>query len=297
MSTSQRPLAPMRDELIAAFLDGSVDRRQRDELAGRIAADPRARLLLAEAARFLEEEALAIAPAAVSLPSGERVRPERARHPGATVLAWAGALAATLALALTLPGRPDTPVDVDWYAVMSPADSGNLAAHVERGEANLFGFVEVDTPESRSFRVGVAHLDVEIALRSGRGQDALTETLDRLRDLVDVPPPVAVGLQNAAGKPGPRLLGELNAVLSSAVPDRLHYELGRWVEASRIAAATDDRPFFRSASFHDVLRRAQKRAQPQEVRVELEQVASNIESGRPDLLRLERSFEQLARLY
>ena len=104
-------------------------------------------------------------------------------------------------------------------------------------------------------------------------------------------------LEQALARPGPASLAELNRALLSSVPDRPHYELGRWVEASRVAAATSNQAFFGSPTFPAVMEHARGMALPDEVRAELARAAAGAESEHPDFRKLERAFEQVCLLY
>src|SRR5215475_8814970 len=89
------PSEPVSEALIAAFLDGTLESDRRDEVARRIARDPSARWLLAEAARFVAEAPPPIeARPSVFLAAWERAWPALRRMKTSIVIA--GTLAASL---------------------------------------------------------------------------------------------------------------------------------------------------------------------------------------------------------
>jgi hypothetical protein len=192
-------------------------------------------------------------------------------------------------------------MDADWYAALSGGVAAReLAAVLPASEANVLGFARAESPASRSFRAGVAELDFEIVLRSApSGRPRTAEVLDGVRQGTDGSKRTRLtgALEQAVARPGPASLAELNRALLSSVPDRTHYELGRWIEASRVAAATSNRAFFGSPDFQTALERARGMALPEQVRAELTRAASAAGPERPDFRRLERAFEQVSLLY
>jgi hypothetical protein len=297
------PSEPVSEALIAAFLDGTLESDRRDEVARRIARDPSARWRLAEAARFVAEVPAPVeARPSVFVAAWERTRPALRRVKTSIVIC--GTLAASL-MVVVLPRVAQRfatgGMDADWYATLSAGGAAKeMAAVLPAGEANVLGFATAHRPESRSFRAGVAELDFEIVLRSARsGQPRTPEVLDQVREGIDGSKRtrLTAALEQAVARPGPASLAELNRALLSSVPDRAHYELGRWVEASRVAAATSNQRFFGSPDFQAALGRARGMALPEEVRTELARAASAAQAERPDFRRLERAFEQVSLLY
>src|SRR5262245_27979912 len=191
-------------------------------------------------------------------------------------------------------------MDADWYAALSAGPAAKeLAAVLPAGEANVLGFARAESAAARSFRAGVADLDFEIVLRSApAGRPRTPEALAGVREGSDGSKRARLtdALEQAVTRPGPASLAELNRALLSSVPDRPHYELGRWVEASRVAAATSNRDFFGSPAFQAALGRARSMALPAEMQAELARAASAADPERLDLQGLERAFEQLSLL-
>jgi len=220
-----------------------------------------------------------------------------------TSIVIGGTLAASLVVLVPWIASRFAPggMDADWYATLSAGVTAKeLTAVLPATEANVLGFARAESPAARSFRAGVADLDFEIGLRAAPvGRPRIPDGLDGVREGTDGSKRMGLteALDQAVAQPGPASLAKLNRALLSSVPDPRHYELGRWVEASRVAAATSNPSFFGSPAFRKALDRARAMALPQEVRAELARAASASQPGPPDFRRLERAFEQIALLY
>ena len=304
MSSTRTPLDPARDEEIAAFIDATLDPKQRDALAARLACDPDARLVLVESARFVHEEpgegrrpADAAPHAAAPAPPPQSAHPVAERRSRLPI--WAGALAASVILALTLRPAPPASFDADWAAALATTAGAPplLTGHSREG-ANVFSFAPNDGPESRSFRLGVASVDIAIVLRSGEDGAALDGILDGTSVVTESQRQAIAAIRRLTppSQRGERL-SDLERALASSAADRRHFELGRWVEGSRIAAATGDVHFFRRPAFQQALRQARGQGWGDETRAGIEQAASAGTAEPPDLERLEASFDQILRLY
>ncbi len=296
MSASQRRFEEPSDEQLAAYLDGTMNPAERETVAARIAADPNLRALVVNVAEFLHSESAGVAPPLLAPQAQSHAARERVFGRWWQV----GALAASLVLALVArPGWMPS-FDTDWSSALSSGtDLPALVAQVQRSEANIFGFGATLAPDARSFRVGAKTVDLAIALRAPGSGAGSAEIAQEILELVDEPrrPALATMLSRSADGRGALSLAGVEEELRSVAPDRFHFELGRWVEASRIAAATGNRSFFQDKAFQHALRQARSRGSRDEARSELDRAASILASQPLDLRHLQRCFEQIGLLY
>ena len=272
VASKRRRATSVDEEDLAAFLDGRLDPESREVVAGRIAADPEARLLLVEAARFRDDETAA-----------GRAWPKD----GSTVTSspspatwWAATLAACLLVGLSGVADRAVSFDSDWSSALTRGvESPALAAQVRPHGAAVLGFAAGEAEGSRPFRIGVATVDVEVGLAIGADPRVLEQ------------------IARASGTSGWTVPGGPDRVFAGDASDRPYFDLGRWVEASRIAAATGQAAFFEGPEFQRALRLARRGPWTEEARTELEHVDDAVRKGPPDMRRLERAFEQVLRLY
>jgi hypothetical protein len=284
VATKRRRPTSVDEEELAAFLDGRLDPESREVVAGRIAGDPEARLLLVEAARFREEETAA---GRAWTKDASAVWPGRtvaAKGPGTSSPSHAAWWAATLAACLLvgLSGARDRAVsfDSDWASALTRGvEAPVLAAQVRPHGAAVLGFAAGEVEGSLPFRIGVATVDLEV----GRAVGADPRVLEQIARASDTP-----------GRTAP---GGLDSAFAPDASARPYFELGRWVEASRIAAATRQAAFFEGPEFKHALGEARRGPWTEEARAELEDVDDALRKGPHDMRRLERAFEQVLRLY
>jgi hypothetical protein len=274
------------DERVAAFLDGRMDARRREEMLAHLTRSREDRAVLAGTAQILRqlEEAGAIAPGEASAPAAgqeaadtamaEGVIPldtRRPPRPGPRVLRWL-ALAAVLAGIALVTGR-----------VLRPRSSigdepVRLAARLEHGAEGLpAGWTDdppwtpargddlggVLTPEERFARAaqaGAMLLDLSVAVEAhdaaathrlatqiGRFDPRGGRSGGALRKIIDGAGGSPERLQPLVGEATERIAKRLD-------PDALR--LGAWTEAARLAAAYQDTAFFRGGEAREMLNQA-----------------------------------------
>jgi hypothetical protein len=272
------------DERVAAFLDGRVDARRREEMLAHLNADDEDRALLADTAALLRqleaEDAASVpevpAPAAEPERAGpmaaEGVTPLDARRRTRASFLRRAALAAVLAGAVLVTGR---------LLQRPPSVAGEpvrLAARLEHGARGLpAGWTERrpwssargDDPggapspgerTARSARAGAMLVDLSVAVeaRDSAATQVLAAQLaarfdpqggrsGALREIADGAGASPERLRPLIGEATERIAGRLD-------PDALR--LGAWTEAAGLAAAGRDAGFFRDAETQRMLERA-----------------------------------------
>ncbi len=281
------------DERVAAFLDGRMDARRREEMLAHLNANDEDRAVLADTAALLrqleEEDAAAIpempastakpgrddtAQGVVSLNAHRRLQgePEREVRPArARVLRWV-ALVAVLAGVVLVTGR----------LLQSPPSIGDepvrLAARLERGSRGLpAGWTELRpwTPargndpggarspgerSARSVRAGAMLVDLSVAVHA-RDAAATRVLASQIAGRFDPQGGRSGALREIADSAGasPERLRPLVGEATERIAKRLDQEslrLGAWTEAAGLAAAWQDAGFFRDGETRQMLDQA-----------------------------------------
>lgn len=274
------------DERVAAFLDGRMDARRREEMLAHLTRSDEDREVLARTAAILrqleEEEAVGIGTSAPTAEpwrddtmAGESVIPLDTRRPVHStrprVLRWM-ALAAVLAGVALITGRVLRP-----HA--SVADEPvRLAARLEHGAEGLpAGWMErrpwtsargeevggVPSPgerSARSARAGAMLVDLSVAVQA-RDSAATWVLARQLAGRFDPQGGRGGALREIADGAGasPDRLRPLIGEATERIAKRLDEEalrLGAWTEAAGLAAARQDAGFFRDGETRQVLDRA-----------------------------------------
>ncbi len=250
------------DERLAAFLDGRMDARRRQETLARFTASAEEREALAVTAdilRELEEEDAEAARAAGAESKGAGVIPLHSRRPARTrILQWVAIAAVLAGIALVtgraLQGRdPVAGEPVRLAARLEHADEGLPAGWTEqrpwssvRGEG---GASTAGEQRARSARAGAMLVDLSVAVqaRDAAATRVLAAQLaarfdpqggraGALRQIADGAGGDPERLQPLIGEATERIAGGLDA-------DALR--LGAWTEAAGLAAARQDAAFFK----------------------------------------------------
>ncbi len=241
--------------MLAAFVDGNVTREERSRIVNHLVACGDCREVVAETARFLEEDE-ATEEGEVS-PEAAVVAHPRARWARWTVLAVSAAAAAAV-LIVAWPAGPPTAAGLvaelgpgtelaprlpaDWDAAVWPVNRGPLGCDAEKTAPFCAGARAVDL--AIALRIGdrerSASLASEVAsyLSAIEFTDEFQSRYRSLRDRIDSGEPL-------------ESVGEAAAALDRALERELafyerFYALGRWAEAGRLAAASGELEYFRA---------------------------------------------------
>lgn len=173
-----------------------------------------------------------------------------------------------------------------------------------RGDANSFLFGSGPTPAQTAFRIGVQEVDFRVALEEGRREDAaaVLETLRSLgrqgggaRGWSSVEDALSKGAEKRRIVEELEILdGELYSQL-----DSLALDLGRWAEASRMAASARDATYFTGPSFQRILADLEERQLPKPVDSEIQRIRAHVSSIPSEAAfdGLEKAFRQLILLH
>lgn len=254
-SDSKAGVQPLDDEMLAAFVDGTLEGEERERMLEAIDRDPDTYRVFLETSAFVEELSSEVErdDARGRVVSGERKAARRRRWGTALTLA-----ASVLLLVVTVP------------IGSQPPDAGTLASRLELGErtgvaellvaAPRLGFQTTLTPTERSLRLGALVVDLEVARRVGDGV-AVRRAGTGLRELTaDLDLDEAdLGLLLAAERgesPTSDALESLESKLRVR-SDHRAFDAGRVLEAVRLAEALGDEDYARARAIRRALRRAE----------------------------------------
>ncbi len=251
-------------EELAALIDGRLDGAAHSALIARIASSDEDADVLADALGALDD-----------LRGGGVVGIDSARSaigakPGAMSLGRWVALAASLAVIAGISlvwakRRPASAPVVTQYAVSLVARGVNIPAEwndtpwtASRGSS------ETLSSDARAARLGARLTDLEIAARSGDTSAVrFALSASALLDEMPVGAPIASMYRGIAGRSG-ESQSSIDASLDHAsaavrqLPDARMIEIGAWIEAARIAAASRDAEFFRTRESTKLMENIQK---------------------------------------
>ena len=287
-------LEPRDLELIAAFIDRRLSEEERRAFQERLDNEEALYEVFTETVRYRDQRAAG--PAVV------------VEHP-ASRRQW-GRLAAVAALLAVAVATPLVLRDLT-----SERYAESLVADGRLDPAPGPGWIEQEWPRMRgvsplpgadaALRAGVQAMDLEVALRLGRNEDALilTQQLERTVESLELPEVVLVyyselGWRLEAGLPVEDLLGlaeEAEAGFALQFPElAAAYRLGRWAEAGKLAARSGNRELLASRAFR---REARELARPEvpwdePLAAALEKSAGllGVSAGELDLAALEAAF-------
>ena len=284
---------PRDQELIAAFIDRRMSPEDRQAFMRRLDEEEALYEVFVETVRYRDQE------------SG---RPATVvEHPAAR-RQWSrlAAIAAVLAVAVATPVLLRNLVDDEYAEVLTADDRLGRGLGVEwfeQGWSRTRG-VGLNRPEQDvAFRVGVQAVDLEIALRLERRDEAATLARRLEADLgaLELSQPLRLcyeGVRELLAGGAPRqeivtLTGSTGCLFAEHFPDlETAHRLGRWAEVGRLAARSGNRELLASRSFARDLRRLRAGDWDDRVAAEMETIAGLLEAPaeRWDLARLEAAF-------
>lgn len=279
------------DERLAAFLDGRMDARRREEMLAHLTRSDEDRAVLAGTARILRqlEEAGANAPGDASAPAAghetadtaapdgvipldtrrsPRLGPDQVQARRGRVLRWI-ALAAVLAAVALVTGRVlRSRSSVGDEPVRLAARHGARGLPAEwidsppwtavRGD-DLGGALSPGERSARSVRAGAMLVDLEVAVQAR--DSAMTRALASRVGRFDPQGSRSGALHEIAEGAGgsPERLRPLVREATEQIAKRLDPDalrLGAWIEAARLAAVRQDAAFFRDRETRQMLDQA-----------------------------------------
>lgn len=256
-----RDLTSEDTEQIAAYLDQTMSQSEREAFARRLDVEEALYEVFVDTVRFREQASL----------STKVVKHPRAQRSFRRFSGIAAILLLGVATPFVLRNRSVESFS-EALVASGELDSNLEDAWYEHAWTSLRGGWHT-TDESRSaFRLGVYTIDLEIAVRTGRYQQA--ELLaDRMRDLavdVDYLEPLeasyrAIQLELKEGSATEEILslvrlGEVT-LMESLQESLAFYELGRWAETGRLAAKSRNEGLLRGRPFRGALDQFTRRKQ------------------------------------
>ncbi|HEU0302574.1 MAG TPA: hypothetical protein VFR37_24150 [Longimicrobium sp.] len=296
---------------LARFLDRSMSEDEHGRAVAHLSASDEDAEVLADAAYLLRELEAAdpvVADATASEPVKEDdrntgtdakvvpFRPPSTRAPRRVSRQWL-ALAAVLAGVLLVPfalsrrggdlGSPG-----DYAALLSNREAGVSAEWLEdrpwSTSTTRGGPGDSATDNARAVELGVLHVDLEVAV-AARQADQMQLLGERLRILLeDVSGSGgAVQLYREIGRDPDRpvaqqaeLLRQAEETVAVFLQDDVHYALGAWAEAARLAARSRDTAFFAARPSQEALDRFSKAGElAPPAREAAQQVRAQLEAG------------------
>lgn len=302
----ERPLECPPAETLALLPDGRANRKVRRALLAHLDACSQCRMVLAFTGQYEASRE-------PGHPAGW-INSRWWEFPGVAPrfsLAFGVLLAAGLAsflITASLDGLRGTIGRTSTEAIASPLFKDQVASSYSdrrwRGEANSFLFGSGPTPAQTAFRIGVQEVDFRVALEEGRREDAAA-ALETLRSLGRQAGAARGGssLEDALSKGAAkaRVVEELESLdrkLYSQL-DSLALDLGRWAEASRMAASGRNATYFTGPSFQRILADLEERQLPEPVDSEIQRIRAHASSipSEAAFYGLEKAFRQLILLH
>lgn len=279
-----------REELrmISDLIDGRLAGSERAEAIRRIEGDEALYEVFAETARYRES----------------RVESRVVSFPRRRVAIVGGLLAAALALVVVLPrlGKGE-PLSTQALAKALTADGGLVATLAapnwfEVRWSVMRGTTAMPDAADMAFRIGVRSIDLEVALRTRRLEQAriLSERLAHLLSGLDPPALAVVGYRQLSREieaheesASPAALLENSGALAALVAEELQLEVlnltfGRWCEAGRLAAVSGNTELLTSDEFREFVPRLAERGDwDPEVVLEIERLRDLLQPELNDL--------------
>jgi hypothetical protein len=282
-------------ETIAALLDRRLSRSERRQLMERLDREPALYEVFVETVRYRQSKA-----------DG---RAYVASYPSSRVSCLIPlTVAALLALAVIGPFLAEDANNLTGASLtrgLAEADrlSASLAGDwFEQGWRRTRGLAPLRSELDSAFRIGVHTVDLEVALRMGRAEDAglLLRYIDSELRKVDASDHVRLSYTELLRELDQGLPpGEALQQVTTIEPQALElleagygYAFGKWTEAGKLAARSDNRQLLRSRAFRRMLREVRKHEWTDVVSRHLEQIESMVLNRDVplDLAKLEREF-------
>ncbi len=285
---SDRELEPGDSEMIAALLDRQLSDPQRRDLLERLDRDEALYEVFVETVRYRESGA------------GEGARV--IEHPAAAGRSrWIlpGSVAALLVVAFALPlllgdGGPLGGAVLARQLVEDGRLEGSLPPDwIEQGWSRTRGLSTPGSELDSAFRVGVHAVDLEVALRLGRVDEAraLLTRIDSELSGIDLSDQLRLSYgelrrQLEADVPLEHAL-ERAATVESQAGELLDlgygYAFGKWAEAGKLAAWSGNEKLLRSRAFRKALREVQARPWTDDVDQRLAAIAAALDDRDSEL--------------
>ncbi len=282
-------------EMIAAFLDRQLSEAERVEFMERLDREPVLYEVFVETVRYRETQTVEPAPVV--------------KHPSSRA-SWVipSTVAALLALAVIGPFLvEDADILTGSGLARGLAEDGRLIGTLdgdwfEQGWRRTRGLAPLRSEVDSAFRVGVHSVDLEVALRMDRAEDAslLLRYIDSELRNVDFSDHLRMSYNELVTQLDKGL--PLEQALERAIatePQALElldigygYAFGKWAEAGKLAAQSDNQELLRSRVFRRMLREIREHEWTDVVDQRLEEIESIITNRdtKLDLTALEEAF-------
>ena len=271
-------------ELIAAFIDGRMPEEERRAFMRRLDEEEGLYEVFVETVRFRDRQ------------SG---RPATVvEHPASRRWSRLAAIAALVAVAVATPVLLRTLGGGELVEMLAADDRLGLAlggGWFEQGWSRTRGIAPGGPETDAAFRVGVQVVDLEVALRLGRDEEAviLTRRLERDLGAIELSQPLRLcyeGIREliAGGTPGDEALAmarSTECLFGERFPElAAANRLGGWAEAGRLAARAENRDLLESRRFGRELRDLRQVGDwDPVVATRLEEIDALLEVPAPDL--------------
>jgi hypothetical protein len=233
------------DLQLAAFVEGHLSAADRETVIAHLADCSTCAELIAETRTFLD----------ASAKTCSQSPPHRPRIVSRPALRWFLGAAAAAALMWAVPGlwRAGAPVpgglSADLAGQIGPELSDALVDRVWTYQTPGLSFAAPLTAEQAGFRWGVASIDLEVAAARDdrRAIEVVRTGLESWQDSAPELRSAKAVIEALAGDDPSRWLDRLRRLESQLQesPEPAAFPLGRWVEASRLAALAGDEALLR----------------------------------------------------
>ena len=252
-------LEPRDQELIAAFIDGRMEEEERRAFMKRLDEEEALYEVFVESVRYRDQQAGGAA-TVIEHPSS--------RRRWSRLAAIAAVVAVAVATPMLLRNLGDEEI-VELLAAGDRLDSSLGEGWYQQGWARTRGIAPAVEGGDAAFRVGVQAVDLEIALRLGRAEEAaiLTHLLERDLSALDLSQPLqlcyeAIRELVEGGAPGDEVLAlarSTDCVFDEYFPElAAAHRLGGWAEAGKLAAVSGNGELLVSRSFAREMGRLQE---------------------------------------
>lgn len=285
-------------ELIAAYLDRQLSAEEQGAFLQRLDAEAALYETFVDTVRFRDEQQRGPAPV---------VEPSRSR------LLWAlpAAVAALLAVALVLPFLLNPRGGLDTVAMARAlVERPRLGAGLGQGWTEhrwrrTRGLTPIASEVDSAFRVGVYAIDLEVALRLGKLDDARVVTNGIIHELgnIDFSEPLKGNYQLLSERLDAgtdfeglhKVIQQIELAAAEFLDIDHGYAFGKWTETGRLAVLSGNEDLLRSRALRRGLRTIREYEWTDEVNAELDSIGNAIEDRGADLdlPQLQESFTKI----
>lgn len=314
-----RPCPPLED--IAAFMDGSLGKKERSEVMAHLGSCEDCYQVFKEAARELGETGVrkttairrvlyfsvpsAIAAGVLIFIMFRVMAPDPSGY----------RMAASKGMARIVVPEDKETAAIKKSAAFSPADAvrmmaentdiKTLAKSVNDDPGTLYGFAGAVSVERAAFRIGVKVFDLDVALRAGNRKlavallksiDSHLERMDGAGETLKFYESMMRKIEGGAGLEG--LIAE-NSRLEDFMKSNdalFHMRLGAWAEGGKLASISGDKEFFDPDQMRYFREGLQGRALPKGATDSLEEIEAAVNGGlrdRSDFMQMEKHFRNI----